>query len=226
MLPDTFYAAKHRPLPAGDPPKIPYGWGEIAGSDRSPSEPCKVSCSEDDFLDTFDNARKWFSVPSNGRAYLIRRRWPDGIVRCPRCGSQDVRYLALRELWDCKARHLKSQFSIRSGTILEDSRISLGLWLAAIWMVANAPPPSSRELALRLGITQNSACSMLRRIKCGRHTAGDPTCQPAESVRDAKSRLHANNDSCQPDVNKQYHVMTATERLAVRIAVNRRIERT
>jgi hypothetical protein len=153
-----------------DPRKIPQSSNEGAGS--NPSEQYNVPASEDDHLDTFENALKWFSVPANSIACLIRRRWPDGVVYCPTCGAQEVRYLASRELWECKTRHAKSQFSIRLGTIFEDSHIPLGLWLAAIWIVANGALPSSHEVGRRLGITQKSAWSMLRRIKCGWQDTG------------------------------------------------------
>jgi hypothetical protein len=143
---------------------------------------------EDDTLNTFEGALKWFSVQANSVGCVARKRWPDGIVRCPVCGGSEVRYLALRGLWECRKRHPKSQFSIRVGTIFEDSHIPLGLWLAGIWMVANLTKPSSHEVARRLGITQKSAWSMLRRIKCASKTAEEKRdSQFGLSVRDRQS---------------------------------------
>jgi hypothetical protein len=135
--------------------------------------PLSASFTDHDFLDTFESALKWFSVPSNSIEYLMRRRWPDGIVHCPTCGGKEVRYLASKELWECKTRHPRSQFSIRAGTIFEDSHIPLGVWLAAIWMVSNLVKLSSREVARRLGITQKSAWFMLRRIECAWQKASE-----------------------------------------------------
>ncbi len=154
----------------------------------SPSAPSSVRYPEDESLNTFENALKWFSVPSNSTACIIRMRWPDGIVRCPVCGGKEVHYLASRGLWECKTRHPKSQFSVRAGTLFEDSHIPLGLWLAAIWIEANLPQPSSHELARRLGITQKSAWSMLRRIKCAHRKAEEKLDSQSElSVRDRHS---------------------------------------
>ncbi len=86
-------------------------------------------------------------------------------MKCPYCLSSKVRFLATRGLWECTRQHPKAQFSVRSGTILEDSHISLKDWLLAIWMVANSQTPvSSYQLSGRLGITQKSAWLMLRRI--------------------------------------------------------------
>jgi hypothetical protein len=133
--------------------------------------------------DTFESARDWFSTPAHSIRYLAARRWPDGIVRCPVCGGAEVSYLASRGLWECRTRHPLSQFSIRVGTIFEDSHIPLGLWLTAIWMMANQVKLSSHELARRLGITQKSAWSMLRRIKNAWQEASDRR-QSQSSVRD------------------------------------------
>jgi hypothetical protein len=131
---------------------------------------------------------KWFSVPANSTGCIVSKRWPDGVVRCPSCGRKDVRYLASRGLWECKTRHPRSQFSIRTGTILEDSHIPVHLWLAAIWMAANAARPNSHELARRLGITQKSAWSLLRRIKfASQKSSGGAEAQRESAVRDREA---------------------------------------
>jgi hypothetical protein len=153
----------------------------------SQSAPASVHYA-DESLNTFENALKWLSVLSNSIACVAAKRWPDGIVRCPVCGGKKVRYLVSRALWECKMRHPKSQFSIRAGTIFEDSHIPLGLWLAAIWMEANLSQTSSHEVARRLGITQKSAWSMLRRIKCALRKADEKRHHQVElSVRDRQS---------------------------------------
>lgn len=142
----------------------------------------------DGSLDTFENALKWFSVPSNCTACIVSKRWPDGIVRCPVCDGKNVHYLASRGLWECKTRHPKSQFSLRAGTIFEDSHIPLALWLAAIWVEANLSQTSSHEVARRLGVTQKSAWSLLRRIRCARRKAAEKRSAQLElSVRDRLS---------------------------------------
>jgi len=132
---------------------------------------------------TFEAALEWFSLDSNSLKCLTTTRWPDGVVRCPICGSSDIRFLETRQLWECKARHPKSQFSARVGTILEGSHIRLPIWMTAIWMAANETKVSSHEMARRLGITQKSAWSMLRRIKTAHKKAGElPLSQTEEPV--------------------------------------------
>lgn len=54
-------------------------------------------------------------------------RWPNG-VECPTCGSKNVTYLATQRRWKCKTVHPKQQFSVKLGTIFEDSPIGLDKW--------------------------------------------------------------------------------------------------
>lgn len=103
--------------------------------------------------------------------YLAARRWPKGKAICPTCGSADVRFLPTRRIWECKAKHARRQFSIKVGTIFEDSAIPLSKWLMAIWMVANCKNGvSSYEIHRALGVTQKSAWFMLHRIRLAMQT--------------------------------------------------------
>ncbi len=114
---------------------------------------------------TLQEAVVYFSNPDNCIAYLVARRWPNGIV-CPTCGSGNVGYIASRRMFQCKTRHPKSQFSIKVGTIFEDSPISLDKWLCAMWLLANCKNGvSSYEIHRDLGITQKSAWFVLQRIR-------------------------------------------------------------
>jgi hypothetical protein len=68
-------------------------------------------------------------------------------------------------MWECRNRHPQGQFSVRSGTFMEDSRISLSRWLTALWLIAERNRAiSSYEIARRIGITQKSAWLMMKRI--------------------------------------------------------------
>jgi transposase-like protein len=114
---------------------------------------------------TLQSAIQYFADPDNCLSYLIARRWKDGVV-CPICESKNVSFVASRRVWQCKTRHPKSQFSIKVGTILEDSPIGLDKWLTAMWMVANCKNGvSSWEVHRSLGVTQKSAWFMLQRIR-------------------------------------------------------------
>jgi transposase-like protein len=114
---------------------------------------------------TLQQAIVYFADPDNCLNYLVAHRWADGVV-CPSCGSKDVSFVASRRVWQCKTRHPKSQFSIKVGTIFEDSPIGLDKWLTAMWMLANCKNgASSWEIHRTLGVTQKSAWFMLQRIR-------------------------------------------------------------
>jgi transposase-like protein len=115
---------------------------------------------------TLKQAFVYFDKPENCNAFMIAMRWPDGKVRCPTCDSENVTYLAKQRRWKCYSKHPKSQFSLKVGTIFEDSPLGLDTWLTAIWLIANAKNGiSSYELSRSLGITQKSAWHVLHRIR-------------------------------------------------------------
>lgn len=108
----------------------------------------------------------YFSNPDNCIDYLAIRRWPDGRVLCPTCGSDKVKFNADRRIWQCSSHHSKRQFSIKVGTVMEDSAIPLDKWLTAAWLVTNCKNGvSSYEIARDMKVTQKSAWFMLHRIR-------------------------------------------------------------
>jgi transposase-like protein len=115
---------------------------------------------------TLQQAILYFANPDNCLAYLSARRWPDGVAKCPTCGSANVTFMAKRRVWQCKARHPKAQFSIKVGTIFEDSPLPLSKWLPAVWMIAACKNGiSSYEIHRALGVTQKTAWFMLHRVR-------------------------------------------------------------
>jgi transposase-like protein len=100
--------------------------------------------------------------------FVAKLRWPDGPV-CPTCGGTEHSYLTTRRVWKCKS--CKRQFSVKVGSIFEDSAIPLDKWLAAMWMIANSKNGvSSHEMAQSLGITQKSAWFLLHRVRLAMQT--------------------------------------------------------
>jgi transposase-like protein len=107
-----------------------------------------------------------FSDSENCRKFMIAVRWADGIVRCPTCGSDKVIYMDTAKLYNCRTRHAKQKFSLKVGTIFEDSPISLEKWLPAVWLIVAAKNGiSSYEVSRALGVTQKTAWFMLHRIR-------------------------------------------------------------
>src|SRR6266511_2024176 len=115
---------------------------------------------------TLQQAIVYFSKPENCNAFMIMMRWPDGKVRCPQCDSENVTYLEKARLFKCYGKHPKAKFSLKVGTIFEDSPIPLSKWLPATWLIASAKNGiSSYEISRALGVTQKSAWFMLHRIR-------------------------------------------------------------
>jgi transposase-like protein len=118
------------------------------------------------FPETLHDAIKYFANDDHALGFMKSIRWPDGVVKCPRCGSQNIFFLATRRIWKCKSKHEKQQFSVKVGTVLEDSPIGLDKWLCAFWLIANAKNGiSSYELHRSIGVTQKTAWFMLHRIR-------------------------------------------------------------
>jgi transposase-like protein len=118
-----------------------------------------------EFPQTLVEAVRYFADPQVAFGFMVQLRWPNG-VKCPRCQCEDVRFISTRKLWECKHCTEKKQFSVRVGTIFEDSALPLDKWLAAIWMIVNAKNGvSSYEVHRSIGVTQKTAWFMLQRIR-------------------------------------------------------------
>jgi transposase-like protein len=123
-----------------------------------------------DFPQTLVEAVRYFADPQTSFDFMVKLRWPDK-VKCPRCQGEDVLFISTRKIWKCKCCEKKSQFSVRVGTIFEDSALPLDKWLAAIWLIANAKNGvSSYEIHRALGVTQKTGWFMLQRIRLAMQT--------------------------------------------------------
>jgi transposase-like protein len=119
---------------------------------------------------TLREAVLYFNDFENCRQFMIGLRWPDGVVKCPRCGSEKVSWLAKARVWKCYAKHERPTFTLKTGTIFEDSPIALEKWLPAVWLVVTCKNGiSSYETARDLGVSQKSAWHMNHRIRFALH---------------------------------------------------------
>jgi transposase-like protein len=101
---------------------------------------------------------------------MVSLRWPNGVA-CPICGRTDVRFISTRNLWECKTKHPRKQFSIKIGTIFEDSPLGMDKWLPVVWLISNCKNGiSSYEIARDLGVTQKTAWFMLQRVRVAMET--------------------------------------------------------
>ena len=114
---------------------------------------------------TLQQAVVYFSDPERCREYVVDRRWPDGVT-CPRCGSKNVAWQPKYNRWQCNVRHDLRQFTVKTGTIFEDSNVGLDKWLCAMWQVINCKNGvSSYEVHRAIGVTQKTAWFMDHRIR-------------------------------------------------------------
>lgn len=119
---------------------------------------------------TLQDAILYFADFENCRQFLTDLRWPDGRVTCPTCASEKVVWLASVRRWKCYGKHPKPQFSLKTGTIFEDSPLGLDKWLTALWLLVNCKNGiSSMEIGRHLGITQKSAWFMAHRLRFALH---------------------------------------------------------
>jgi transposase-like protein len=124
--------------------------------------------AKESFPTTLLGAVRYFADEDRCRDFLAGLRWPDG-VRCVECASDRVGFIQTRGLWKCRV--CGKQFSVKKGTIFEDSPISLSKWLPAIWLYsAGKKGRSSHQLARDLGVTQKTAWFIGHRIRLAMET--------------------------------------------------------
>jgi transposase-like protein len=117
---------------------------------------------------TLQDVIVYLSDPDRCFEYAKQLRWPDGKISCPRCQSYEYSFLSTRRMWFCKV--CKKQFSLKVGTIFEDSPIGMDKWLSALWLLANCKNGvSSYEIHRAIGVTQKTAWFMLHRLRMLMH---------------------------------------------------------
>ena len=115
---------------------------------------------------TLQQAIRFFSDDLTCVKFIASRRWVDGKAICPRCQSNNNTFMESRKVWQCKNKECKKQFSVKVGTIFEDSPIGLDKWLTAVWLITSAKNGiSSYEIHRSLGVTQKTAWFMMHRIR-------------------------------------------------------------
>ena len=146
---------------------------------------------------TLIQAVRYFKDAQTCIEFLAAIRWPKGVT-CPTCGNETVGYLANQQRWQCSKKHPKRQFSVKVGTIFEDSPIGLDKWLPAMWLIISYKNGiSSYELARAIGVTQTTGWFMLQRLrlalqrggfdKIGGHAQGPPR-EDDQRARAARAR--------------------------------------
>ncbi|HXQ23680.1 MAG TPA: IS1595 family transposase [Candidatus Acidoferrales bacterium] len=116
---------------------------------------------------TLQEAVVYFANIDRAQDFLVAMRWPDGVA-CPTCGNKELSYVTTRRLWKCRNEHPNQRFSIKKGSIMEDSPIGLDKWMTAMWLLGNCKNGiSSYEVARDLKVSQQTAWFMLQRLRLG-----------------------------------------------------------
>lgn len=119
-------------------------------------------------IKTLTEAIRHFSNDQTCIDTVAQMRWPDGVPVCPHCGvvenGRKHYWLKTQKRWKCYS--CRQQFSVKVGTIFEDSALKLDVWLIGLWMLTNCKNGvSSYELARATGIAQKSAWFVLQRLR-------------------------------------------------------------
>jgi transposase-like protein len=95
--------------------------------------------------------------------FLKKQRWPDGIVRCPACGHDQISRVQRKvsattknkraQVYQCLEKTCKQQFSATNGSIFHDSHLPLHKWFMAVAIIVDAKKGiSAKQLQRHLGI--------------------------------------------------------------------------
>ena len=121
-----------------------------------------------------------FDTPEKGEAWFIEQRWPNGVA-CHHCGSLNVATVTSRNPQPFRCRDCRKHFSVKTGTVLHSSNISLDKWAIAFYLyMTNLKGVSSMKLHRDLGITQKSAWHMAHRIRETLAVTGNKFAGPVE----------------------------------------------
>lgn len=115
---------------------------------------------------TLQEVIRYFADKKTCVEFVRDLRWPDGNVKCPKCQGIKVKEMATRQLWQCNTKECRKQFSVKVGTIFEDSPLPLDKWLTAMWLITTCRNGvSSYEIARSVGVSQKCAWFLLHRIR-------------------------------------------------------------
>ena len=107
-------------------------------------------------------------------AFLEAQRWPDGVVRCPTCGNDQISRITRKsitknkraQVYQCLEKTCKSQFSATNGSIFHDSHLPLHKWFMAIALIVDAKKGlSAKQVQRHIGVSYKTAWYVCHRVR-------------------------------------------------------------
>ncbi|MFN8290758.1 MAG: IS1595 family transposase [Chitinophagaceae bacterium] len=115
---------------------------------------------------TLPELMQYFNTEEKAKDFLEKMRWPDGKVVCPICGKRGAYRNCDFKHYTCREMKCRSRFTVTVGTMMENTKLPLAKWFAAIWLItAHKKGISSCQLARDLGIGQKAAWFLNHRIR-------------------------------------------------------------
>ena len=147
------------------------------------------------FLEWIDGSEDSSDIEQVCFDYLVDLRWPSGVV-CPHCSGRIVGYLRARRGWSCSG--CQRRFSIRTDTIMEESRLPLHRWLEMLWILTDeGKPVTSSDLAANTGVSQKTAWFVQYRLKEALPHLYDEMSRP-RSIEKGTTKLPQTSDEDAP----------------------------
>jgi hypothetical protein len=115
---------------------------------------------------TLPDLFQYFNSEEKARDFLEKMRWPDGKIICPYCNKRGAYRNSDMRTYTCRNVQCKHRFNVTVGTMMENTKLPLCKWFAAIWLITNHKKGiSSCQLARDLGIGQKAGWFLLHRIR-------------------------------------------------------------
>src|SRR5437762_10999625 len=104
-----------------------------------------------------------FDTDGECRQALEELRWPDGVT-CVRCGAKSISRIHSRRQYHCNK--CRRRFSITTGTVMNDTHLSLPKWFVAVFLMCESKKGiSSEQLKRTLGVAKKTAWYLNHRIR-------------------------------------------------------------
>ena len=121
-----------------------------------------------------------FPDDATAERWFMETRWPNGVA-CPKCGSLNIQERKTRRPQPFRCRDCRKDFSVKTGTVMQSSKLGFQTWALAIYLMnTGIKGVSSMKLHRDLGITQKNAWHLAHRIREAWNAGGDPFVGPVE----------------------------------------------